>query len=478
MDTILILAIGLAAFGALASSAMLARSRSQTRENAALHRELADSRADAIAHLRDKAEAETLLAAQDARLAETRKSQELAEEAYAEAHATREVAVRDAALARQHADSVEARMRDWEATKAESMEAAKAAAFKTVSDMSNKLLEDHKRESARTKRESEEQVKKTTETLTMRFKESNEAVASMRDQVTQNDRVLNTVWQALSSPGGAGYFAEIGLENTLKSFGLEAGRDFVMQFNVTRKDGGRLRPDAVVFLPGESILVIDSKASKFLLELAAAENEAAAEEATVRLATTMNQHLKELSAKDYRSSILETYKQAGRGNALSRVISVMYLPNEGALEKLTLADPNFPKKAALKEILPAGPAGLASIISLARVEIDRGRQAANHEHIATLTEDMLAAVAVLLKHVDGVGTSIRSSAERFAKLAGSVNSNLLPKTRTIASMGVRPAKSKTLPANVPAYRVERIDEGRLIEGEAAELPMPNLEVDG
>ena len=483
MDAISILALGLLALVALVLSAALTRLRSQAREIAALRRELGDVRGATNAHLQDKTEAETRLAAHDARLAEARRSQEMAEAACAEAQAAREAAAREAALARQHAAGVEARMRDWEATKAESMEAAKAAALKTVSDMSTKLLEDHKRESDRAKQAAEARVKATTETLAKRFEDITQAVASLGDQVVQNRDVVETVWRALSSPGGAGYFAEIGLENTLKSFGLEAGRDFVMQYNLARKDGARLRPDAVVFLPGESVLVIDSKASKFLLELAQAEDEAAAEDATARLAATMNQHLKELSAKDYRSAILEAHRQAGRGAALSRVISVMYLPNEGALEKLTLADPSFPKKAARAEITPAGPAGLACIIGFARVEIDLGRQAANREHIAEATEGLLAAIAVALEHMDDLGKGIRRSAEGFAKLAGSVNRNLLPKARNIARLGVRPAKSKTLPANVPTYRVERVDEGPLIEGEAAELPkaaelpMPEMEAD-
>ena len=58
------------------------------------------------------------------------------------------------------------------------------------------------------------------------------------------------------------------LENTLKSFGLTAGIDFVLQQTFGSEDGSRLRPDAIVFLPADSVLVIDSKASKFLLELA------------------------------------------------------------------------------------------------------------------------------------------------------------------------------------------------------------------
>ncbi len=490
MDAISILAFGLLALVTVVLSAALTRLRSQGRDVARLTgalaeamRDLEAARAEATGRLQDKTEAEARLEANAALLAEARRSQAAAEAAYAEAQAARAEAERDAALARQQVDSTKAQMRDWQATKAESMEAAKAAALKTVTVMSSKLLEDHKRESDRAKQAAEARVKETTEALAKRFEDIAKAVASLNDQVTQNRDVVETVWRALSSPGGAGYFAEIGLENTLKSFGLEPGRDFVMQYNLARGDGGRLRPDAVVFLPGQSVLVIDSKASKFLLELAEAEDEAAHAAATANLAASMNQHLKALMAKDYRTAILDAHRQAGMGDAISRVISVMYLPNEGALEKLTSADSNFPKRAARAEIIPAGPAGLACLIGFARVEIDLGRQAANRERIAEATEGLLGAIAVALGHMDDVGRGIKRSAEGFARLASSVNRNMLPKARTIARLGVRPARSKSLPANMPAYRMVRVDTSPLIEGEAAEvaeageLPMPEVEAD-
>jgi len=101
------------------------------------------------------------------------------------------------------------------------------------------------------------------------------------------------------------------------------------------QESKRLRPDAVVFLPSESVLVIDSKASKILLEPAEAEDaEKEEEQAYTNLASTTKQHLKALEGKDYRGAIVSSYKGSGRETEIRRIISVMYLPNEGALEKL------------------------------------------------------------------------------------------------------------------------------------------------
>ena len=374
------------------------------------------------------------------------------------------------ALARQRLKSLEERMGDWEDVKTRTIEAAKAAALSSASEMSSKLLDDHKRESESAKKETEERIKKTTGELHQQFEGVVKAVASLNDQVKQSKEMVDTVWRALSTPGGAGYFAEIGLENTLKSFGLEPGRDFVMQYTVTGEgDGKRLRPDAVVFLPGEAYLVIDSKASKFLLEIAQAEGTESEEEAYASLAKTMNLHLRSLADKDYRSAVLESSRKVGRSGNIRRLLNVMYLPNEGAVEKIRIADAEFPQKAAKSEIILAGPTGLASLVAFARVDIDLGRQAENQERIVEASQSLLESVAVAIGHVEHMGKGLKSAIDGFSKLAGSINTRLLPRARRLVGLGVRPSKKGEMPRNLPAYQVIVAVPGDVIEGEAEEI---------
>ncbi len=257
-------------------------------------------------------------------------------------------------------------------------------------------------------------MKQTTEQLFQRFEQVSEAVAQLKGQVGANGQQLDTVWRALTSPGGSGYYAEIGLANTLSSFGLMADRDYVLQH--TTEDavtGRRLRPDAVVFLPGDSALVIDSKASKALIEIAEAEGTDQEEAAYQNLARTMNQHLKALAEKDYRSAIAATWREAGRGGTIARILSVMYLPNEGALEKLHRADPDFTAKAARCEIVPVGPAGLAGLIGFASVEISLIRQIENQQEIVHGTEKLLESLTVALGNAATVGRNVRARGRRL-----------------------------------------------------------------
>ena len=243
-----------------------------------------------------------------------------------------------------------------------------------------------------------------------------------------------------------------------------------MQYTVTSEgDGKRLRPDAVVFLPGDAYLVIDSKASKFLLEIAQAEGTESEEEAYASLAKTMNLHLRSLADKNYKSAVSESSRKIGRSGNVRRLLNVMYLPNEGAIEKIRIADPEFPLKAVKSEIILTGPTALASLIAFARVDIDLGRQAENQERIVEASQSLLESVAVAIGHVEHVGKGLKSAIDGFSKLAGSINTRLLPRARRLVELGVRPSKKGEMPRNLPTYQVIVAVSGDVIEGEAEEI---------
>jgi DNA recombination protein RmuC len=370
----------------------------------------------------------------------------------------------------------EKRVGDFERLKPELVQAATAAALATGQALSSKLLEDHKRENEEARKDAEKRVKEHSATLVTQVNEIAKAVQELHGQLKDKGRTLDTLWRALSSPGGAGQIAEVGLANTLKSFGLELGRDFVLQQTTQDEDGRRLRPDAVVFLPGNSVLVIDCKASKFLLDIAVAEGTDAEAEAYRNLARTMNLHLRALVEKDYGNAVRATMRQAGRGDEIARSLSVMYLPNEAALEKLTRADPEFLMKARAAQIIPAGPAGLHCAVSLASAEINLMRQVENQSRIVEAAEALVDSIGIALGHAAQIGKGLKGAAESFSRFANSVNQRVLPRARKLNQLGLQPGKS--IPANLPTYSVNS-HEDTLIEGEVeevrdTELPPPRL----
>jgi DNA recombination protein RmuC len=385
----------------------------------------------------------------------------------------RERAVHSAAqltVAQQRLADLEIILTQADALRRELADAAKAAVAESGAVLSSKLIEDHRRETAEANKQAEDHFRKVSEPLVKQIDVIARAHGELSGQFQDKAKTVDTLVRSLSSPGGAGQIAQIGLGNTLKGMGLEAGRDYLLEASMTDEiTGQRLRPDALVFLPGNVIIIIDCKSSKYLLEIAEAEGSPREAEAYANFAQTMNGHLNSLASKDYRSAVQTGWREARRNGDIARILSVMYLPSEAALEKLSRVDPSFFAKAREKQIFPAGPTGLHCTISLAAADITKERQIENQQQILDAARALLDGLGVVLGYARSVGKDLRDAAESFEKFTKSVNGRLLPRARRLAELGVPLPPGKSLPSNLPAYTVMSQETDQLIEGEAAEI---------
>lgn len=368
-------------------------------------------------------------------------------------------------LMQQRLADMESRMKDAEDFK----QMAKASVLEMGQSLSTKLLEDHKRETKLIKEEQEKITKQATEQLFTNVQVLTKEVASIQSNNKATAGQVEVVMRALTNPAGAGQLAEVGLENALKNMGLEADRDYVMQFHINVEDGGNLRPDAVIFLSQEMVVVIDSKASKHMIELAEAEGGDNESAVLKQLLASMHKHLDALSRKQYADAVAKILKE--RGRKFGRMVNVMYLPSEALIEKLRKADPAIAAKCLAADIVLAGPASIAGIFSLSRQAIAEVRQQENHQQIVAVVREMMDATITALSYVDGVGGSIKTLAERFDKFARSLNGRVLPKLRNLQQLGVEPAKGKALPSAIASYEVRRSDDVVTLEAEADPEPL-------
>ncbi len=372
-------------------------------------------------------------------------------------------------LAKHNVAQSQARMMDWEKQKEESVSAAREAIMKVGGEMSSKLLADHKREIEHAKVDSDERVRKTTEALMLQFDNVAKTVHSLQDSTVHTREQMEVVMRSLTNPAGAGQMAEIGLENSLKNLGLTKGRDFIIQYHVATEEGRNHRPDAVVFLPQDTVMVIDCKASKSLLELAKAQTKEEGEIAVAALKKTMNEHLRTLASRDYRAAVLQSFREAGKSEQVGHIFNVMYLPSESAIEQVRQADHDFDNKLQKHGIILAGPASLAGLFSLAKMNIAAANQAENEKIIIQLVADLMESMVNAITHIDKVGRSIKSAADNYEGFAKSVNSRLLPRMRSLKDLGVSPTRNKEIPAPLAIYDVRRIENTLLIEAEEEKL---------
>jgi DNA recombination protein RmuC len=404
-------------------------------------------------------------AGEAALVAELRDQLDAARDEAASAQAARLEAERQAASLR---SELAVKSQAFEKLAETATQAAKAAALESAAQMSNKLLADHKREAEAQKEESQKKVQQVTEGVVRQMGEVAQIVATATAQLQKDGQRVDAIHRMLSHPGGAGRLAEIGLENTLKAFGLQPGIDFILQYHVAGdSERGSLRPDAVIFLPGDAVLVVDSKASKLLLEHAEAEGEGAEAAALAQLAQRMNAHLRALTAKDYGNAVVTAYQDAKRGGSLKRSIVAMTLPNDAAVEKLRRAAPDFEQRAIEAGVVLGGPSSLFALIAFSRMQIDSGKQVENHEKIMDAVTALIESTATALTLADKMGRGLQQATEQFESFSRSVNSRLLPRVRRLAQLGVR--SSKAAPAALPSFEVNVHRTADVIEADVEDV---------
>ena len=367
---------------------------------------------------------------------------------------------KDLELKIQAMKEMQRRMEDWEKSRAESISHAKAAIFEAGSKLSNELIEKHKKETT----ESEGKLKKSQQDLQTQFEKIVSSVAILNSEVKTSKETVDHVKRALLTPAGAGSLSEITLENILNASGLDKKRDFIMQYSLNlHNEGTRQRPDSVVFLPANNIMIIDSKASKFFTEIATNNDHESEKTLNAKLKASMRNHLKILESKDYQESI-RSYLGNHKVNHIS---NLMFLPSETAIEKLNEVDKEFMHKAWEKDIFPVGPTGLINILTYAKFQISATRQTENHQFIVDEIRKLLNSFSTIYDHARKLGNSLYNATNNFDKFAGSFNVNILPKARNLQKLGVITQKNKQLPDPLDRFTVVSSSKNDLIEVEEA-----------
>lgn len=317
---------------------------------------------------------------------------------------------------------------EFETINKQSQELTKAALFDLGNELSKQLIEIHKKETEDNRKLSEENIKTTAERFNHEFERIVGMVGSLKRGVEKSQDTVELIRNSLLSPSGAGKLAEITLENILKASGLKNGLDFLTQYHITNENKDKLRPDAVIFLPSDNIMVIDAKASKFLIE--ESENPEG-------LIKTMNFHLKSLASKNYAQAMKLGINTSGNNKErCGNVITLMFLPTEYAVEKIVEADNQFLNKAWELNIFPVGPAGLMNMLSFARFQITENAMINNNLEIIEEIKKLIHSVAFLAEHSTKLGANISSLVGNYDKFAASFNRNFLSRIKNISNLGI------------------------------------------
>ncbi|MCZ2479320.1 DNA recombination protein RmuC [Aquirufa nivalisilvae] len=288
-----------------------------------------------------------------------------------------------------------------------------------------------------------EKLKEFEEKVNLGQKSSIEQNSALMEQIKNLTSLNQTVTQKTEDLTNAlkgsnktqGNWGEMILERVLESSGLKKGSEYETQFVTRNQMNESIKPDAVIFLPDNKNLIIDSKVS-----LVAYERYTSAEEGTVDKdialkahIESLKNHIKELSAKDYHTGL----------NLNSPDFVLLFIPIESGFVATISQDTSLFNFAWERKIVLVSPstllATLRTIASVWKTEY----QTRNAIEIARQAGDLYDKFVSFTQDMEDVGKHIKKAEDAHANAVNKLSTgkgNLVTRAEKLHKLGIKSTK--------------------------------------
>lgn len=247
-----------------------------------------------------------------------------------------------------------------------------------------------------------------------------------------------------NAPKARGRWGEQQLRNVLEQCGLAEHTDFVTEHSIQTEEG-RLRPDAIVHIPGQKKLIIDAKVSlNAYQEAFEAQDDVARDAALAQHVASMRGHVQQLGAKSYQSQFDDAPDYV-----------VMFVPGEHFVAAALEKDPELWDFAFRNRVLLATPTNL---VAIARTVAQVWRQdglAREAREIGKLGGELYDRLATASEHLKRVGSGLTSAVDNYNKFVGSFERNVMSAGRKLREkhieVGKRELEDVPLVEALPRY---------------------------
>jgi DNA recombination protein RmuC len=267
-----------------------------------------------------------------------------------------------------------------------------------------------------------EPLKQQLETYQKRLQQSEGMQAStlgevkkQLDTLAQQSQFLAQETQqfrnVLKSNQTRGRWGEETLRRVVEAAGMSAHCDFIVQ-----TQAGDGKPDLVVKLPGDRVIIVDAKVPDldFLTALESADP-GKREESLLAHASKLKATIKALADRDYPSQF---------ANALDHV--VLFVPAESLFSAALEGDRDLIVWAAGKRILIATPASLIALLRSVSVSWQQHAQTENAQKIAEAARELYARVVKFSEHFEKVRAGLEKANSAFNDAASSFQTRVRP----------------------------------------------------
>ena len=244
-------------------------------------------------------------------------------------------------------------------------------------------------------------------------------------QIESLNQTTSALQSALKSSSARGAWGEQQLRNVIELAGMLPYCDFLEQTTVTSNDKTQ-RPDAVIKLPNDGCVVIDSK-TPLDAYLRAQETS----DATLHQ-QLLNEHAKALAGHAKVLADKKYFQQFGR----TPEYTIMFIPGESFLADALRADASLLEVAMRSRVLIASPVNLLALLLAVAKGWQAFQIAENAEKIAAIGRELYERVDIVLESVEKTGRGLETAISAYNKMVGSIEGRMLSTLRKFKDVGV------------------------------------------
>lgn len=278
----------------------------------------------------------------------------------------------------------------------------------------------------------------------------NSTIKLMLEQTTKVSQEANNLANALKGQTKTqGDWGEMILERILEDSGLTKDREYFKQQTIKNEDGDSLRPDFTLKLPGNQLVIIDSKVSLNAYEKM---NSSESAEEKAQLITlhigSIKRHIDDLSRKRY-DHISESLD-----------FTIMFIPIEPAFLVAVQHDQNLWNHAYSRHIILVSPTNLIAFLKLISDLWKRDNLSQNALKISEAGAKLYDKLVGFVDNLEKVGKNMdmaqKSYSDAFSQLYTG-RGNLIKRAEDLKNMGLQNKINKSLPQSLIETSENQID---------------------
>ena len=231
-----------------------------------------------------------------------------------------------------------------------------------------------------------------------------------------------------------GNWGEIVLERILEESGLIKNQEYKLEYATQNQEGNRIRPDAVIFLPDNKHIIVDSKVSLIAYERLVNSDDETHKNLLIKShIDSIKGHIKQLSDKSYQTSI----------DLNTPDFVLLFMPIEAAFSVALQADSELYSFAWDKKIVMVSPTTLLATLRTISSVWKQERQTKNAIEIARQSGAMYDKFVAFVDDLKRLGTQLQTTQKTydlaFNKLTEG-KGNLVTRSEKLKELGAKTSK--------------------------------------